>query len=85
MVGTKMTKMLTHTSSITVMMVCRIQLNSLEAHSRALTEVRICGEKAAVINGVRPDTDKLHTDKLRGLYVKDNGIHVRKVHMCHHK
>lgn len=45
MVGTKMTRALVPASSTMVMMVWRIQLNSLEAHRRWLTEVRIYAER----------------------------------------
>lgn len=45
MVGTKMTRALVPASSATVMTVWRIQLKSLEAHRRWLTEVRIYGER----------------------------------------
>jgi len=41
MVGTKMTSRLVLASRTTVMMMWRIQLNSLEAHRSWLTEVRI--------------------------------------------
>lgn len=41
MVGTKMTRALVPASRTMVMMMWRIQLKSLEAHSRWLTEVRI--------------------------------------------
>lgn len=41
MVGTKMTRQFVQASRTTVMMVWRIQLNSLEAHSSWLTDVRI--------------------------------------------
>lgn len=45
MVGTKMTRALVPASRTMVMMVWRIQLNSLEAHRSWLTEVRICAER----------------------------------------
>lgn len=57
MVGTKMTRILTPASSTTVMQMWRIQLNSLEAHRRALTEVRICGDKAAISHQVKFGSD----------------------------
>lgn len=45
MVGTKMTRALVPASRTMVMMVWRIQLNSLEAHRSWLTEVRIYRER----------------------------------------
>lgn len=45
MLGTKMTRALVLASRATVMMVWRIQLNSLEVHRSWFTEVRIYRER----------------------------------------
>lgn len=59
MVGTKMTRALVPASRITVMMVWRIQLKSLEAHRSWLTEVRICGGVEEVSNKILVTVKKL--------------------------
>lgn len=58
MVGTKMTKALVKPNRTTVMMVWRIQLKSLEAHSRWLTEVRIYADRDGAEVSLHPPEER---------------------------